>query len=86
MHEISTALPYHSVGLVKTSSFYFISGGKIVFKDTTSCQFFLRIFSLEERGDLKNYSMILLLDIAKSYLLASKILAHFFANSYRVER
>lgn len=79
MHEISTALSYHSVGLVKTSSFYFISGGKIVFKDTTSCQFFLKIFSLEECGDLKNYSMILLLDIAKSYLLASKILAHFFA-------
>ena len=75
MHEISTALAYYFVGLVKTSSFYFVSGVKIAFKDTTSCH---KIFSLEECGGLKNYSMLLLLDI-KLYLLAMKILAHFVA-------
>lgn len=76
MHEISIALAYHSVGLVETSSFYFVSGVKIVFKDSTSCH---KIFSLEECGGLKNYSMILFLDIIKLYLLALKILAHFVA-------
>lgn len=58
MHEILAVLALHSFAIVQSSSFFFVSGGKIDFKNSKNVQVFPKNCSLEESYSLKKHSVI----------------------------